>query len=87
MGRASEEPPSRQIAKTRAIKDLWINRGASCRDASRECQCPSASGQALAPRGGRYSGRERPSFFIFQTSVERFIPKRAAAPFGPPTTQ
>ena len=29
MGRASEEPPSRQIAKTRAIKDLWINRSAS----------------------------------------------------------
>jgi len=28
-----------------------------------------------------------PSFFIFQYSIERFIPRRAAAPFGPATTQ
>jgi hypothetical protein len=28
-----------------------------------------------------------PSFFIFQCNVERFIPRRAAAPFGPPSTQ
>jgi hypothetical protein len=28
-----------------------------------------------------------PSFFIFQYNIERFIPSRAAAPFGPPTTQ
>ena len=25
-----------------------------------------------------------PSFCIFQCSVDRFIPRRAAAPFGPP---
>ena len=37
--------------------------------------------------GRRYSGREMPSFFIFQYNIERFIPRRAAAPFGPPTTQ
>ena len=40
-----------------------------------------------APTDGRYSGREMPSFFIFQHNVDRFIPRRAAAPFGPPTTQ
>ena len=28
-----------------------------------------------------------PSFFIFLYSVERFIPRRVAAPFGPPNTQ
>jgi hypothetical protein len=28
-----------------------------------------------------------PSFFILDCSVERFIPSRAAAPFGPPTIQ
>src|SRR5438876_1119611 len=28
-----------------------------------------------------------PSLFIFQRNVERFIPRRAAAPFGPPSTQ
>ena len=38
------------------------------------------------PRGGHYPGRERPSFFIFHCNVERFIPNRAAAPFGPPST-
>ena len=37
--------------------------------------------------GARYSGREMPSFFIFQCNVERFIPRRAAAPSGPPRTQ
>jgi hypothetical protein len=35
----------------------------------------------------RYSGREMPSICIFLNSVERFIPRRAAAPFRPPTTQ
>ena len=29
----------------------------------------------------------RASFFIFFCSVDRFIPSRAAAPFGPATTQ
>ena len=43
--------------------------------------------RAQAPAGARYSGREMPSFFIFQYNIERFIPRRAAAPFGPPTTQ
>jgi hypothetical protein len=28
-----------------------------------------------------------PSFFSFQSSVERFIPRRAAVPFEPPSTQ
>jgi len=28
-----------------------------------------------------------PSRFIFHRNVERFIPRRAAAPFGPPSTQ
>jgi hypothetical protein len=28
-----------------------------------------------------------PSFFIFHCNVERLIPRRAAAPFDPPTTQ
>ena len=28
-----------------------------------------------------------PSLFIFHRNVERFIPRRAAAPFGPPSTQ
>ncbi len=36
--------------------------------------------------GGRYSEREMPRRFIFHCRVERFIPRRAAAPFGPPTT-
>jgi hypothetical protein len=27
------------------------------------------------------------SFFIFQCKVERFIPKREAAPLGPPSTK
>ena len=38
-------------------------------------------------RAGRCIGRAIPSFFIFQYNIERFIPKRAAAPFGPPATQ
>ena len=38
-------------------------------------------------QGGARSGREMPSFCIFFCSVERFIPKRVAAPLGPPTTQ
>ena len=37
--------------------------------------------------GYRYPGREMPSFVIFLYNVERFIPRWAAAPFGPPTTQ
>ena len=32
-------------------------------------------------------GREIPSFPILSCNVERFIPRRAAAPFGPATTQ
>ena len=39
------------------------------------------------PAGGRYCGREMSSFFIFQCKVERFMPKREAAPLGPPSTQ
>ena len=52
-----------------------------------KCQPWRASGRAQAPAGARYSAREMPSFFIFQYNIERFIPSRAAAPLGPPTTQ
>jgi len=34
-----------------------------------------------------YWGRQIPSFFIFSCKVERFIPRRVAAPFGPASTQ
>src|SRR6266852_8140838 len=34
-----------------------------------------------------YMGREMPSFFIFDCRVVRFIARRAAAPFGPLSTQ
>ena len=47
----------------------------------------SAALVAQAPPWWRYAGREMPSFFIFLYSVERFIPRRAAAPSGPPSTQ
>ena len=48
-----------------------------------------------APRAGRRRGRPRagatrramPSFFIMRYKVDRFIPRRAAVPFGPPSTQ
>jgi hypothetical protein len=58
--------------------------------APRKAEAPIAARQparACAPACARYTGREMPSFFIFQYNIERFIPKRAAAPFGPPTTQ
>ena len=53
----------------------------------RKCQPSRANRQARVSAGARYSGREMPSFFIFQYNIERFIPSRAAAPLGPPTTQ
>ena len=40
-----------------------------------------------AGRLTRYSGREMPSFFIFQWKVERFIPRRLQPRWGPPRTQ
>ena len=53
---------------------------------------PTSPARPLARETGcraklRYSGREMPRFFIFQYNIERFIPRRAAAPLGPPTTQ
>ncbi len=41
-------------------------------------------GNRFVPALRRY--RDIPSFFILDCSVVRFIPRRAAAPFGPPTT-
>src|SRR5262245_26228684 len=51
------------------------------------CQRRSAEPSARADREAHYSGREMPSLCIAECSVERFIPRRAAAPLGPPTTQ
>jgi len=34
-----------------------------------------------------YRGRAMPSFFIFDCKVVRFMARRAAAPFGPPSIQ
>ena len=70
-------------------RDEMAGRTAKCKSSTRwrdereVRRC--ASGRAC--QRTRYSGREMPSFFIFQHNVERFIPRRAAAPFGPPTTQ
>jgi hypothetical protein len=47
----------------------------------------ASSGRPQPATGGRYPGRETPSRFIFHRNVERFIPRRAAAPFGPLSTQ
>jgi len=38
------------------------------------------------PRYRRQARREMPSFFIMDWSVVRFMPRRAAAPAGPPIT-
>lgn len=47
----------------------------------------SAVRRAHLPMGRHYTGREIPSLFIFACKVERFIPRRAAAPLGPASTQ
>ena len=41
------------------------------------CRNWRANGQRTAPIGVRYSGREMPSFFIFQYNIDRFMPRRA----------
>src|SRR6516162_7120683 len=63
----------------------WLGRDALEEEA--RCQRLYASGRAAPPVGGHYLGREMPSRFIFHCNVERFIPRRAAVPFGPPSTQ
>src|SRR6516165_4665148 len=52
-----------------------------------EWQRPGDNRRPQTATGGHYWGREMPSLFIFHRNVERFIPRRAAAPFGPPSTQ
>jgi hypothetical protein len=68
-------------------KDLRIGRMETVRGRGGKCQRPGAHRRAQTPRGGHYSGREMPSFLIFHCNVERFMPRRVAAPFGPPSTQ
>ena len=48
---------------------------------------PAVARQKPCLGRNRYWGREMPTFFIFKCNIERFIPRRAAAPLGPPTTQ
>ncbi len=52
-----------------------------------KCHPPGAAQGAHPPPEGHYSGLKMPSLFIFFCNVERFIPRRAAAPFAPLTTQ
>ena len=68
-------------------KDLWIGWVEPVCGEDWKCQVGSAARPVALPAGRHYRGREIPSFLIFSCKVERFIPRRAAAPFGPPTTQ
>src|SRR5439155_20989675 len=75
------------LRKICAKKDLRIGRVETVSGRKEKGHRPSATRGAQPPLGGHYSDREMPSFFIFFCKVERFIPRRPAAPFGPPTTQ
>ena len=68
-------------------KDLWTGRVETLWGTEAKCHLISAARVAAVPPGEHYRGREMPSFFIFFCNVERFIPRRAAAPFRPATTQ
>ena len=68
-------------------RDLWIGWVESVCGEDWKCQVGSAARPVQLPVGRYYWGREIPSFLIFSCKVERFIPRRAAAPFGPATTQ
>ena len=52
-----------------------------------KCHLPGAAQGAHPPPEGHYSGLKMPSLFIFFCNVERCVPRRAAAPFAPLTTQ
>src|SRR5438132_10110501 len=86
-GRSDEANFVSSPRKEGARKHLRIGRVEMVLGREGKCYRPSATWGAQPPPGGHYSGREMPSFFIFFCKVERFIPRRAAAPFGPPTTQ
>ena len=68
-------------------RDLWIGWVEPVCGEDWKCQVGSAARPVPLPAGRHYWGREIPSFLIFSCKVERFIPRRAAAPVGPATTQ
>src|SRR4029077_18634326 len=68
-------------------RDLWIGWVETVCGEDWKCPVGSAARPVELPAGRHYWGREIPSFLIFSCKVERFIPRRVAAPFGPATTQ
>ena len=68
-------------------KDLWIGWVERVCGEDWKCQGGSTARPVQLPAGRHYWGREMPSFLIFSCKVERFIPRRAAAPFGPPPSR
>ena len=62
----------------------WI---VDCRKAATQNFIVMQTGQRSRLSRQDYYGREMSSFFIFQRKVERFMPKREAAPLEPPRTQ
>ena len=61
-------------------RNLWFGwvEPVGCEDCKR--QVGSAARPVLLTAGRHYWGREMPSFLIFSCKVDRFIPRRAAAP-------
>src|SRR5580692_6888910 len=95
ISQRSKEEEARCVTGITEFVDLYSREARSTRACWFTCgQTPAPSiyskrvGESARVASFRFSseGRRIPCFFILAISVVRFIPNRAAAPYGPPTS-